>query len=136
MPAQDQPDFSQLPIAERRSRVRFPLVMRVRYRTFERGSLRSGEGWVVNMSGSSILVSAEHAVNIGKRMELNLEWPCLLHGRIPLRFVAAGQVVRCDASSFAVKLVGHQFRTAKSKITPIDARGICDSTKDSSPDEP
>ena len=129
MRVQNQPDFFQLPVSERRSRIRFPLVMRVRYRTFEPGSSRSGEGWVVNISRTSMLVSAEHTVHMGKRMELNLEWPCLLHGRTPLRLVAAGEVVRCDASSFAVKLVGHQFRTAKSKITPIDAPGICDSNK-------
>jgi hypothetical protein len=50
---------------------------------------------------------------------IGLEWPTLLHGEVPLRFVTAGEVVRCDASSFAVKLVGHQFRTMKRKITPI-----------------
>jgi len=135
MTVQNPLDSSQI-FGDRRSRVRFPLVMRVRYRTFERGSPCSGEGWVVNMSRSSILVSAEHAVKLGKRMELNLEWPCLLHGRTPLRFVAAGEVVRCDASSFAVKLVGHQFRTAKSKITPIDALLRFDKVRTPTPDGP
>ena len=128
MTVQNSLDFSQI-FEDRRSRLRFPVEMRVCYRTFEQGIPRSAEGWVVNMSRSSVLVSGKHIVNIGNRVELNIEWPSLLHGRVPLRFVAAGEVVRCDASSFAVKLVGHQFRTAKRKITPIAARGICDSTK-------
>jgi hypothetical protein len=56
-------------------------------------------------------------------VELNIEWPSLLHGRVPLRFVTVGQVVRSDASSFAVMLARYQFRTAKKKVTPIDAHG-------------
>jgi hypothetical protein len=117
----DQPAhaFTQFSEAERRSKVRFPLVMRVCYRTFEQGSPRRGTGWTVNMSRNAVLVSAKHGVYVGKRMELSIEWPSLLHGRVPLRFVAAGEVVRCDASSFAVKLFGHQFRTVKRKVTPM-----------------
>jgi hypothetical protein len=57
----------------------------------------------VNMSRNAVLVSANHVVNVGKRMELSLEWPSLLHGRAPLRFVTAGEVVRCDASKFRHK---------------------------------
>jgi hypothetical protein len=128
MTVQSPLGFSQI-FGDRRSRLRFPVTMRVCYRTFEQGFPRAAGGWVVNMSRSSVLVSGKQIVNTGNYVELNIEWPALLHGRVPLRFVAVGKVVRCDASSFAVKLVGHQFRTAKSKITPIDARGICDSTK-------
>lgn len=105
--------FPQFCEVERRSKIRFPLVMRVCYRTFEQGSPRSGAGWVVNMSRRAVLVSANHEFKVGKRMELNIEWPSLLHGEVPLRFVTGGEVVRCDASSFVVKLVGYQFRTAK-----------------------
>ena len=105
---------------ERRSKVRFPLELRVSYRTLG-GSIYSGEGWVVNMNGGGVLVSAQHQVGVGTRLELSIEWPSLLYGRIPLRFVTVGGVVRCDASSFAVRLVRHQFRTAKMKVTFIDA---------------
>jgi len=76
---------------------------------------------VVNMSRNAVLVSAKHGVYVGKRMELSIEWPSLLHGRIPLRFVAAGEVVRFDASGFVVKLFGHQFRTVKRKVIPFYA---------------
>jgi hypothetical protein len=105
--------------AERRSKVRFPLVMRACYRTFEHGSPHTGAGSVVNMSRNGVLISAKHGVNVGRSMELSIEWPARFHGRVPLRFVSAGIVVRCDASSFALKLVGRQFRTAKRKVTPF-----------------
>lgn len=110
----ENPDASSH-FVERRSKVRFPLGLRVSFRTLGQESPRSGEGWVLNMSRSAVLVSAKQEVNMGKRIELNIEWPSLLHGRIPLRLVTAGEVVRCDASSFAVKLVRYQFRTTKQK---------------------
>ena len=106
---------------ERRSKIRFPLQMRVRYRTLGRGVPCAGEGWVVNMNRDGVLVSSPQEVSLGARMELSIEWPSLLYGRVPLRFVTVGAVVRSDASSFAVKLVRHQFRTAKKKVTSIDS---------------
>ena len=114
--------FHPFPI-ERRSKVRFPLELRVRYRTLGGGTSSAGEGWVVNMSRGGILVSSQHEIGVGVRMELSVEWPSLLYGRVPLRFVTEGDVVRCDASSFAVMLARYQFRTAKRKVTSIDSHG-------------
>ncbi|HTM14891.1 MAG TPA: hypothetical protein VL127_18345 [Bryobacteraceae bacterium] len=115
---------------ERRSRIRFPLELRVSYRTLGRGPHRDGTGWVVNMSRAGILVLAQHEIGLGARMKLSIEWPSLLYGRVPLRFVTVGKVVRCDASSFAVTVVRYEFRTAKRKVTSIDAGGKWASTID------
>jgi hypothetical protein len=115
--------FSYPKSIERRSKVRFPLDLRVSYRTLERESSFAGEGWVVNMNGRGVLVSSRHEIGIGTRIELSIEWPSLLHGRVPLRFVTQGQVVRCDEFSFAVVLAKYQFRTAKRKVTSIDSYG-------------
>ena len=107
---------------ERRSKLRFPLELPVSYRTLEPKSSCAGEGWVVNMNRGGVLVSAQHEVGVGTRMELSIEWPSLLYGRVPMRFVTVGEVVRCDASSFAVTLARYQFRTARRrKVTSIDA---------------
>jgi hypothetical protein len=75
------------------------------------------------MNKSGVLVSAQHQIAVGARMELRIEWPSLLYGRVPLRFVTVGEVVRCDASSFALMVTRYQFRTAKRKVTSIDAVG-------------
>jgi hypothetical protein len=115
--------FSHPALIDRRSKIRFPLELRVTFRTLRRDDPCAGEGWVVNMSRGGILVSSQHEIGEGAGVELNIEWPSLLHGRIPLRFVAIGKVVRCDASSFAVVLTRYQFRTAKRKVTSIDALG-------------
>jgi hypothetical protein len=119
----NQPNtFSCTLLIERRSKVRFPIELRVSYRTVGRGIAHAGEGWVVNMNRGGVLVSSQNEINVGARMELSIEWPSLLYGRVPLRFVAVGQVVRCDKFSFAVTLARYQFRTAKKKVTPIDAQ--------------
>lgn len=115
--------FSRTFSIERRSKIRFPLELRVSYRTLGRGSPCDGTGWVVNMSRAGILVFAQHEIGLGARIKLSIEWPSLLYGRVPLRFVTVGKVVRCDASSFAVTLVRYEFRTAKRKVTSIDAPG-------------
>ena len=115
--------FSRTFSVERRSKIRFPLQLPVSYRTLGPGSTCSGEGWVVNMNRGGVLVSSRHETRVGARIELSIEWPSLLYGRVPLRFVTVGTVVRCDASNFAVMLVRYQFRTAKKKVTSIDSLG-------------
>jgi hypothetical protein len=110
-------------LIERRSKVRFPLELRVNYRNLGRGTPIRGEGWVVNMNRVGVLVSSQNEMTLGAHLELSIDWPSRLYGRVPLRFVAEGKVVRCDASSFAVTLGRYQFRTAKTKVTSIDACG-------------
>jgi hypothetical protein len=100
---------------ERRSKVRYPLVLKVRYSTLGR-KLLCGEGQAVNLSSGGALVDCQHELSVGTELEVRLEWPSLLDGRVPLQLVAVGSVVRCGASSFAVCFRRHQFRTLKSKV--------------------
>ena len=97
-------DFLQSEVLERRSKVRFPLELRVRYRSLARRCPAEGTGVVMNMSRSGVLVSSDHAISEGVRVELNIEWPSLLDGRVPLQVVTVGRVVRCEPSRFAVVL--------------------------------
>ena len=106
-------DLFQSAALDRRSKVRFPLELRVRYRSLTRRCPMAGIGVVKNISRSGVLVSSEQVVGEGARVELNIEWPSLLDGRVPLQVVTIGRVVRCEPSSFAVVLAHYQFRTAK-----------------------
>jgi hypothetical protein len=54
-------------------------------------------------------------------LELNIEWPTLLDGRVSLRLCAVGRLVRCEASRFAVVFARHEFRTTGKRVIPIDA---------------
>jgi hypothetical protein len=106
-------DFLEPEVLERRSKVRFPLELRVRYRSLAKRCPAAGTGTVMNMSRSGLLVSSQHDISEGVRIELNIEWPSLLDGRVPLQVVTTGRVVRCEPSRFAVVLARYQFRTSK-----------------------
>jgi hypothetical protein len=108
--------------AERRSKLRYPLDLSVRFRPLS-GSLFSGVGRAVNVSSSGILVVSRHIVSrheigVGAKLEMSLDWPFLLDGRIPLQFFAVGQVIRRNATEFAATFERYQFRTMKNSSEP------------------
>jgi hypothetical protein len=108
----------QLIAMERRLKVRYPLVLSVRYRTLGR-EFYSGVGQAVNLSSGGALVDSQQELGMGAELEVRMDWPSLLDGYIPLQLVAVGWVVRCEASSFAVRFRRHQFRTLKRKVQPF-----------------
>ena len=99
---------------ERRSSVRYPLVLEVRY-LIRAGKCSSGTGQTVNMSSGGILISSQHRMEVGTQIEASLRWPWSLDGKVPLQLVAVGRIVRSGAHFFAVNLERHHFRTMKSK---------------------
>ena len=105
---------------ERRERIRFPLELQARYRTLDRQRHLVGRGLVMNMSSAGILVAAAHEFRAGTGLEISIEWPFLLDGRIPLQLVALGKVVRSETASFALLLTRHQFRTTRKRIATLD----------------
>ncbi len=119
-------EFLQAEVLERRSKVRFPLEMQVRYRSLAPHCSAAGTGVVINISRSGVLVAGEHEIITGVRVELNIEWPSLLDGRVPLKVVTVGKVVRSEQSRFAVVLARYQFRTTNRTNLPILlAGGAC-----------
>jgi len=96
---------------DRRSKVRFPLKLRVNFKAMSRRFPSAGVGWVVNISSSGVLVEYPHKVRTGARLELKIELPLRLDGLIPLQLVAMGRVVRCEESRFAVAVARCHYRT-------------------------
>jgi len=107
---------------ERRSKIRYPISLNVKYRTVGRSNRISGVGRTMNMSSGGLLIIADQRTQLGTRIELNIEWPSMLDGQIPLQLVAVGRVVRCLESGFALSFTQYQFRTMSRKLqtTPID----------------
>jgi PilZ domain-containing protein len=112
---------------ERRFKSRYPLELNVRYHTFGKSTVISGEGRTVNLSSSGMLVASSDKMSDGMRLKLTIEWPSLLNGTTPLQLVTFGRVVRSDASGFAVAMEHYQFRTMKRRtdLTVVPAtRGL------------
>ena len=104
---------------ERRTKIRYPLALKVRYRTLGQ-TLLSGEGRAVNMSSGGLLVVSQHELSVGAELEVRVEWPSLLNGLIPIQLVAFGRVVRRGAFSFAVLFRTYRFQTLRSNVRSIE----------------
>jgi PilZ domain len=104
---------------ERRSKIRYPVALNVRYHTIGKARRISGIGRTVNMSSDGLLIATDQRTEVGARIELNIEWPSMLDGQIPLQLVATGKVVRCLAFGFAFSFTRYQFRTMSRKLQSI-----------------
>jgi hypothetical protein len=105
---------------ERRTRLRFPFELRVRFRSVGEVYPVAGAGWVRNISSGGVLVMYQHEVRLGTTLELHIDWPTRLEGRIPLQLVATGTVVRRELFSFALGLERYHFRIAGKQDPPGD----------------
>jgi len=103
-------------LMERRSAVRYPIVLNARYQGVRKKSNDGGAGRTVDISSGGLLIASAHSILVGVRLEVTIEWPALLDGAIELVLVAAGQVVRARELSFALELSRYEFRTTKRKV--------------------
>ena len=97
---------------ERRAKIRYPVEMNLLCRTLGDGESIPVTGRTVNLSSRGVLIetSGEHHLAAGRKVEIKMQWPCLLEGGIPVNLVATGTVVRCGASRFAATMDCHEFR--------------------------
>jgi len=108
---------------ERRSAVRYPIMLNVRYQTVRKRSKHYGIGRTLDISSRGFSIAAEHDIPVGARVEVAVEWPALLDGAIELLLVATGRVVRARDRSFALEFSQHEFRTTKRKSMVTAAGG-------------
>jgi len=101
----------QSPLVERRRGVRFPIDQPVRYKVISRQSAESGCGRTVNLSSTGVLITTEHPLVPGERVELAVAWPARLDHKLALKLVACGRVVRVSDGRAAIVIDRHEFRT-------------------------
>ena len=103
-------DFDQ----DRRSAIRFPLALGVRYSVLRRGKggvAETGTGRTIDVSSSGLRFTAERALEAGLRVEVFIDWPLLLDGGVQLQLIASGTVVRSNGTEVALRIQRHDFRT-------------------------
>ncbi|HVT93881.1 MAG TPA: PilZ domain-containing protein [Bryobacteraceae bacterium] len=102
---------------DRRTAARFPIQLDVQYREMGRRSdCVRGYGVTKNIGGKGILLTSQHVLRVGARVELSMDWPFLLDGKTLLRLVLQGRVIRSENKETAVAIERHEFRT-RSAIT-------------------
>jgi hypothetical protein len=97
---------------ERRGTNRFPVQQDVRYRVIQsRTDKISGTGSTLNMGSGGILFTTEEKLELGRVVEVSVNWPARLDGVCPLQFVATGRVVRSESDRAAVRIERYEFKT-------------------------
>ena len=100
--------------ADRRSSRRYTISLPVRIQTLKDHHVTdAGTGEVVNMSSRGIAITIDESLNVGTLVEVSIDWPVLLDGKIPVKLVVEAVVVRTDGCVVAVEIIRHEFRTKK-----------------------
>lgn len=102
-------------MGDRRSTTRFPLSEDVTYR-FRHGKLTGGgAGRSINIGSGGVLFTTSDRLAVGRTIELSVNWPALLDGSCPLKFIASGPVVRSEENRAAIRIDRYEFRTRATK---------------------
>jgi PilZ domain len=106
--------------AERRSTRRFAIEQEVIYKILDHRAAvpESGVGKTLDISSGGVLFETQQRLRPGKRVEVSVNWPALLDGGCPLKFVAVGRVVRAEEKRAAMHIEQHEFRTRRTKEMP------------------
>ena len=98
---------------DRRTAKRFPISLEVRYQPIgtNRPHKRGGRGFTVNISSSGVLFTSYSTLPVKQRLELSISWPVLLEGRLPLKLVVRGRVVRSEPGRVAIRIECYEFHT-------------------------
>ena len=108
------------PSSERRTSVRFPLNLEVRYSVAgRRGPDEQGSGRTIDMSSSGLSFTADRPLSIGQKLDLSIDWPVLLDGDVQLQLVSSGGVVRTTRAVTALRIERHEFRTRRAGLRVV-----------------
>ena len=102
---------------ERRASRRYPIEQDAAYKVlnYRAAAPEAGVGRTLDISSGGVLFVTEQRLRTGKRLELSVNWPAMLDGGCPLKFVAVGRVVRAEERRAAIQIEQHQFRTRRVK---------------------
>lgn len=104
-----------LPKGARRS-TRYPLALSVRFHPLGAAQGNSGNGVTRDFSSQGMFIETNREAEPGSQVKIVAEWPVLLEGVVPLQFIAVGQVVRCDAFGFGMRILRHEYRTRRKDV--------------------
>jgi PilZ domain len=93
---------------------RYPLALEMSYSVLD--GARMGErraSQTIDLSSSGVRFIAADPLALRTRVEIAINWPTLLEGRIALQLIAAGVVVRSSGRETAVRLEEHAFKTRR-----------------------
>jgi hypothetical protein len=92
---------------------RFPISTPVKYIVEK----VEGEGVTCNVGSDGLLMKTTCVFPQGKRIELSLDWPATLDGRLPLRLDILGKILWSNVRGTAVEILSYKYRLGPVKIS-------------------
>ena len=97
---------------DRRARLRFAIGRELRYRVTNEGrDIAMGTGSTIDISSRGVSFATRERLSAGALVELSISWPAELDGRLPLRLVAYGRIMRSDEGIAVSTIERYEFRT-------------------------
>lgn len=112
------PTSSTVPEERRRSH-RYPITAIAQLRFV--GSEKRARAVIHNISSHGVFFLAETNVDEGRSLELLIDWPVRLNGRIPLALVLWGTVRRSDLAGTAININRYEWRIRARTMEPRGA---------------
>jgi hypothetical protein len=91
---------------DRRCNLRFRISTSAEYTI---GRLH-GKGVIRNISGGGIFIQVGRTLPVGRLLELLIDWPAKLDGKLRLQLSVKGKVLRSTADGTAVEVLGYECR--------------------------
>jgi PilZ domain len=98
---------------ERRARPRYALRFPLHYRVLGEEEAAAGSGTTLNLSSSGVAFDGVEALKLGAHVELAIQWPVALNGRIPLKLMVEGLVTWNHGGLAAIRMSRCEFRTQR-----------------------
>ena len=93
-------------VRSNRRQQRFPISIPVKYIV---GKV-AGEGVTCNVGSDGLLVKTKCVFPQGKLIELSLDWPAMLDGRLPLQLDILGKIRWSNVRGTAVEILRYKYR--------------------------
>ena len=101
------------PTGDRRSAIRYPLALHLRYSVVFRrkGPTEIGSGQTIDLSSSGVRFTASGPLRPDLQVYLSVDWPVPLDGGVELQLILSGTVVRTRGTETALRISRHELRT-------------------------
>jgi PilZ domain len=127
-PSERRVRLTKEPWPERRASVRFPLTLEARYSVSHcRAPVETGSGQIIDLSSSGLRFAAQGPLEPGLKLDVAINWPVLLDGRVQLQLIVAGVVVWSSGTETALQIQRHEFRTRSVRLkaaSPQESDGL------------
>jgi hypothetical protein len=117
-------------LTEKRSKMRFPLELPLKFTGTSKGTRIQGTGTVLSISSEGVAFRTDQALGLGMKVTASFGWPVMLNNQCMLQISTEGEVIRIDGSLIVVRIRRYEFRTSGSNAFK-QSRNLLDPSGDS-----